>query len=235
MSKRVSGMVGIWSDDEKILVAAQKMRDAGYKHFDAITPFPVHGMEEAVGVKRSMIPWVTFIMGSIGCGLGLLLQYWVAAVSWPINVGGKPMFSAPAFIPITFELTILFAALSSVVAMFVFNKMPSIGAPVIDPDLTSHKFALWVPETESGYSVEKVEAFLKDIDCLVIMIPPGLRKNTGADHVAKMTHFLAEIEKAAVQKIIVVSNHRRTLVIIAIIILSFSLNILALTFLNHSY
>lgn len=163
MAKRVSGVVGIWSDDHKLVEAAEKMKNAGYKNFDAITPFPVHGLEEAIGIKRSVIPWVTFCFGITGSCCGLFLQYWVSAVSWPINVGGKPMFSAPAFIPVTFELTILFAALSSVAAMFIFNGLPAVDPPIIDPDLTCHKFALWIPETVPNYSAEKVEKFLKEL------------------------------------------------------------------------
>lgn len=161
--KRVSGVVGFWSDDHECVEAATKMREAGYTKFDAITPFPVHGMEEAIGIKRSPIPYVTFVFALIGGSCGLLLQYWTSAVSWPINVGGKPYFSAPAFIPITFELTILFAALSSVAAMFILNKMPQVNPPIIDPDLTCCKFALWIPETETGYNAEKVESFLKQL------------------------------------------------------------------------
>lgn len=163
MAKRQSGVAGIFSDDLKILEAAEKMRKAGYKKFDAITPFPVHGMEEAIGIKRSGIPYVTFIAGLTGLSCGLGLQYWTSVVSWPINVGGKPLFSLPAFIPVTFELTILFAALGSVITMFALNGLPKKNPPIIDPDLTSHKFALWVPENEEGYSVEKVEAFLKEL------------------------------------------------------------------------
>lgn len=163
MAKRVSGVAGIFSDDDKILAAAEKMRNAGYKTFDAITPFPVHGMEAAIGIKRSFIPWVTFFAGITGGSLGLLLQYWTSAVSWPLNVGGKPFFSIPAFIPVTFELTILLAALSSVAAMFILNGLPKVNPPIIDRDLTSHKFALWVPDTEPGYSVEKVESFMKEL------------------------------------------------------------------------
>ena len=163
MAKRVGGVAGIWSDDHKCMEAAAKMRDAGYKKFDAITPFPVHGMEEAIGIKRSWIPWVTFTFGLTGGSLGLFMQYWMSAVSWDINVGGKPFFSIPAFIPVTFELTILFAALSSVITMFAINGLPTVNPPIIDPDLTSHKFALWVPETEDGYSAEKVESFLKEL------------------------------------------------------------------------
>ncbi|MCB9073527.1 MAG: DUF3341 domain-containing protein [Bdellovibrionaceae bacterium] len=161
--KRLSGVVGFWSDDHKIVEAAHKMREAGYKHFDAITPFPVHGMEDAIGIKRSSIPYVTFIAGVMGGSLGLLLEYWTSAVSWALNVGGKPYFSLPAFIPVTFELTILFAALSSVGAMFFLNKLPQVDPPIIDPDLTCSKFALWIPDTEPGYSPEKIEAFLKQI------------------------------------------------------------------------
>ncbi len=163
MAKKQRGVAGLWSDEEKILEAAIKMKEAGYKKFDTITPFPVHGMEEAIGIKRSCIPWVTFIAGLTGCSLGLYFQYWTSAVSWPINVGGKPLFSLPAFIPVTFEVTVLFAALFSVGAMFLLNGLPKINPPVIDKDLTSHKFALWVPETEEFYSVEKVEAFLKEL------------------------------------------------------------------------
>lgn len=163
MAKYQSGVAGLWTDDDKILQAAAKMRDAGYKKFDAITPFPVHGMEDAVGIKRSGIPWVTFVMGVTGCAAGLGLQYWTSAVDWALNVGGKPFFSLPAFIPVTFELTILFAALSSVGAMFVLNGLPKVNPPIIDPDITSHKFALWVPDSEEGYDVDKVEAFLKEL------------------------------------------------------------------------
>ncbi|MCJ8275955.1 MAG: DUF3341 domain-containing protein [Bdellovibrionales bacterium] len=163
MAKYQSGVAGLFSDDEKILEAANKMREAGYKKFDAITPFPVHGMEEAVGIKRSGIPWVTFVMGVTGMSLGMYFQYWTSAVDWAINVGGKPFFSIPAFIPVTFELTILFAALSSVGAMIVLNGLPKVNPPIIDPDLTSHKFALWVPDNEDGYDAAKVEAFMKEL------------------------------------------------------------------------
>ena len=163
MAKKQRGVAGLWSDEKKILEAATKMKEAGYKKFDTITPFPVHGMEEAMGLKRSCIPWVTFIAGLTGCSLGLYFQYWTSAVSWPINVGGKPLFSLPAFIPVTFEVTVLFAALFSVGAMFLLNGLPKMNPPVIDKDLTSHKFALWVPETEESYSVEKVESFLKEL------------------------------------------------------------------------
>ena len=137
------GVVGMWMDDHELIVAAAKVREAGYKKFDAITPFPVHGLEEAIGIKRSMLPWVTFFAALVGLASAVALEYWTSAVDFPLNVGGKPFFSGPAFVPIMFELTILFAALSTVVAMFVLMRMPKIDPPIIDPDLTSHKFAIF--------------------------------------------------------------------------------------------
>jgi hypothetical protein len=162
-AKKIGGVVGIWLDDHELVKAAHKVREAGYKKFDAITPFPVHGIEEAIGINRSMIPWVTFFAGVVGGSCGLGLQYWTSAVSWAINVGGKPFFSGPAFIPVTFELTILFAALSSVVTMFVLCGLPKLDPPIIDPDLTSHKFALFIPENDVNYDAARAEQMLKSL------------------------------------------------------------------------
>ena len=163
MAKYTSGMAGIWLDEHQVVAAAHKTREMGFKKFDAVTPYPVHGMEEAIGIKRSMIPWVTFIAGLIGLIAGLSLTYYTSAVNWPINVGGKPFFSLPAFIPIMFELTILFAALSSVGAMFVLCGLPKVDPPIIDPDLTCHKFAIFIPKDDSGYDEEKITKLFKDM------------------------------------------------------------------------
>ena len=163
MSKRVGGIAGIWHDDHELVIAAKKVREAGYVKFDSITPFPVHGLEEAMGIQRSMIPWVTFFAGLTGGCLGLLLEYWTSAVDWPLIVGGKPFFSVPAFIPITFEVTILFAALFSVATLFILCGLPKIDPPIIDPDLTSHKFAIFIPENDKGYDAAKVEAFMRQL------------------------------------------------------------------------
>jgi hypothetical protein len=166
--KKLTGVAGIWHDDEALLKAAAQVRDSGYKKFDAITPFPVHGMEEAVGIRRSWIPWVTFAMGATGLLSGLALTYWTSAVSWPINVGGKPFFSGPAFVPIMFELTILFAALSSVATLIIVCGLPKIDPPIIDPDLTSHKFALFIPDTEANYDVARAEQLLRSLGAVEV-------------------------------------------------------------------
>ena len=166
--KYISGVAGIWLDDHELVHAAAKVRQAGYSKFDAITPFPVHGIEEAIGIRRSVIPWVTFVAGLAGMCGGLLLQYWTSAVDWPINVGGKPFFSGPAFVPITFELTILFAALLSVGSLFILCGLPKVDPPIIDPDLTSHKFALFIPETEAGYDPVRAEQLLKSLGAVEV-------------------------------------------------------------------
>lgn len=173
-TKTIGGIAGIWLDEHAAVEAARKTREAGFVKFDAITPYPVHGMEEACGIKRSSIPYVTFVAGLVGLSSGLLLTWWTSAVNWPLNIGGKPMFSLPAFIPILFELTILFAALSSVVALFYHAKLPSVNPPVIDPDLTCHKFAIFVPEDDKGYDAGKIEQMFKSL---------------GASEVKKVTEY----------------------------------------------
>lgn len=174
MAQKIGGIAGLWYDDHECVVAATKIREAGFKKFDAITPFPVHGMEEAVGIKRSPIPFITFGAGVTGLMAGLGLAYWTSAVDWPINVGGKPFFSGPAFVPIMFELTILFAALISVGAMFALCKLPKIDPPVIDPDVTSHKFAIFIPENDIGYNADRCEQLMKSL---------------GAKEVKRLAHY----------------------------------------------
>lgn len=164
----MSGIAGIFVDEHKTVAAANRCREMGFKKFDAITPYPVHGMEEAVGIKRSMIPWVTFFGGLFGCGIGLALTIWVSAYDWPINIGGKPLISLPAFIPICFELTILCAALSSVAAFGYYSGIPKIDPPVIDPDLTSHKFAVYVPSDDVGYDEGKIENLFREMGAVEV-------------------------------------------------------------------
>lgn len=161
--KYATGMAAIFDSESAILKAAEKTRESGFRKFDAITPYPVHGMEEACGIERSWIPYVTFVMGITGLGLGWLLTYWTSAVNWPLNIGGKPFHSLPAFIPIMFELTILFAALSSVVALLYACGLPKVNPPTIHPDLTCHKFAIFIPDNDVGYNESKITEMFKSL------------------------------------------------------------------------
>jgi hypothetical protein len=166
--KTMGGMAGIFLEEAEILKAANHVRESGFLKFDAISPYPVHGMEEACGIKRSTIPYVTFAAGILGLLSALALVYYTSVVDWPLNIGGKPMFSLPAFIPIMFELTVLFAALCSVGALFYHCNMPKIDPPVIDKDLTCHKFAIFIPQNDVGYSEDRIEKMLKDLGAVEV-------------------------------------------------------------------
>lgn len=172
--RTIGGIAGIFLKEKAVVNAAYKVREAGFTKFDAISPYPIHGMEEACAIKRSPIPYVAFVAGCVGLLAALGLVYYTSVIDWAINVGGKPMFSLPAFIPIMFELTVLFAALSSVAALFVYCGMPKIDPPVIDKDLTCHKFAIFIPENDIGYNADRVEKLLKDL---------------GADEVKKVAEY----------------------------------------------
>jgi hypothetical protein len=141
-ANRLAGVLGFFDSPDAVLEATAKVRDANYRYFDVFTPYPIHGLEHAQGLKRSPIPYVTFIAGLTGCLLAFLFQYWTSAIDWPINVGGKPYNSWPAFVPIMFELTVLFAGLCTVGAMFAFNGLPNTRRKVFDPSLTSNRFAI---------------------------------------------------------------------------------------------
>ena len=157
------GMAAIFDTEEQVLAAARKTREMGFKKFDAISPYPIHGMEEACAIKRSWIPYVGFVAALTGLSAGLWFTWWTSAVNWPINVGGKPFFSLPAFIPICFELTILFSALYSVGALFYACGIPRLDPPVIDPDLTSHRFAIFIPSNDSGYDETRIQEMFRQL------------------------------------------------------------------------
>jgi hypothetical protein len=157
------GVAGIWVDEHDVVEAARKTRESGFKKFETVSPYPLHGIDDAMEIPRSFIPWVTFTFGLLGCSFGVWFTWWTSTTSWPINVGGKPLWSLAAFIPIIFECTVLFGALSSVAAMFIINGLPKIDPPIIDPDLTSHKFAIFVPEDDNGFDAGRVEQLFKSL------------------------------------------------------------------------
>ncbi len=141
---QMTGVVGIFSSGDTLVKAAEKVRDGQYVHFDAFTPFPIHGLEDAMGLKRSFLPYVTFGAGITGVTIGLAMQILTSAVNWPINVGGKPMVSLPAFIPVAFELTILLAGLATAFTMLFWNRLPNLNPTIIAESITNDRFALFI-------------------------------------------------------------------------------------------
>lgn len=138
----LAGVIGYFNDPQALVDATQKVREARYQYFDVFSPYPIHGMDAAQGIKRSPIPFVTFIAGLTGGICAFSLEYWTSAVDWPINVGGKPFNSWPAFIPVTFELTVLFAGLATAASMIIFNCLPNIKRKAYDPRLMNDRFAI---------------------------------------------------------------------------------------------
>ena len=125
MEKNIYGIMAEFDTPTQLVDAARKVRNAGYKKTDAFSPFPLHEIDEALGIKRSILPFMVFGGGIAGLMTGLGLQYWTSVIEYPILVGGRPFFSLPSFIPPAYELTILFAAFTAVFGM-IFLKLLSV-------------------------------------------------------------------------------------------------------------
>src|SRR5579864_7973054 len=115
------GVVAEYATSDDLVRAANRVYDEGYRNFDAYTPFPVHGLPEAMGFEDPRLQWIIFTSGAIGCLSGFFLQYWISASAYAHNVGGRPYFSWPTWIPCTFECTVLFAAFGAVFGMLGLN------------------------------------------------------------------------------------------------------------------
>lgn len=118
------GLLASYPDAGALYRACERVRDAGYTRWDAHTPFPVHGLDRAMGVRMSPLPWIVLVMGLAGAGGAMLLQWWTSAVDYPLVISGKPFFSWPAFVPITFEVGVLFGALGAVLGMLGLSQLP---------------------------------------------------------------------------------------------------------------
>lgn len=137
----IYGVMGEFGTPEELIHAVEKIREAGYQRVNAYSPFPVEGLSEALGLKRNMVPPICLLGGLAGGIGGFFFQYWAAAITYPQNIGGRPLNSWPAFIPVTFELTILGAALAAVFGMLALNKLPQPHHPVFNVDRFTHASA----------------------------------------------------------------------------------------------
>jgi len=135
---RLYGLLAEFANPGALIKAAKTIRKAGYKHFDTHSPFPVHGMDKAMGLGQSKVGYITFIGGVTGLGLATWLQWWTSAVDYPINISGKPFFAIEPSVPIMFELTVLFSALSAVGGMLLLNGLPRPYNPLFYSQRFSH-------------------------------------------------------------------------------------------------
>src|SRR6266849_749074 len=164
----IYGVVGEFETPGQIIQAAAKVREAGYRDVEAYTPFPVEGLSEALRLKRSLVPLITLTGGLIGGLGGFGFQYWVAAITYPMNIGGRPLNSWPAFIPVTFELTVLFASISAVLGMLALHKRPQTYHPLsclarCKKHVSTARFFLSIATTDPKFSVAKASCFLKSV------------------------------------------------------------------------
>jgi hypothetical protein len=156
-------IAGFIDDPKQFLEIGSKAREHGFKDLDGVMPYPVPGFEEALGLKKSWVPAAAKTMLVIGAGLGLLFAGWTSAVDWPINVGGKPLFSWQAFIPIVFECGVLLAGITTFITLFHLGRLyPAKDPKMIRERLTDNQFALVIPIKDNGNREDIVDFFKKN-------------------------------------------------------------------------
>lgn len=161
------GLMAEFDNPQALLAAARRAYAEGYRRMDAYTPFPVEGLAEAIGFSHTRLPLIVLIGGIIGCLGGFLLQYYISVIAYPLNVGGRPLNSWPAFIPVTFEVTILVAALAAVVGMLALNGLPMPYHPVFNVSrfrlATRNEFFLGIEATDPKFDREETRQFLESL------------------------------------------------------------------------
>ena len=159
------GLMAEYEGPEDLLDAAHKAYAAGYRKLDAFSPVPIHGLAAAIGFTRTNLPYVVFLFGLIGCITGYCLQYWIHVIDYPLNIGGRPLHSGPFFIPVTFEMTILFAGVSCFIGMLVANGLPLPYHPVFNVPgfarASQDRFFLCVMHDDPQYDADRTRRFLE--------------------------------------------------------------------------
>ena len=165
--QQLYGLMAEFDDPAAVVAATRHAYAAGYRQMDAYSPYPIEELHHALGVHGNRLPLVVLMGGIVGGLGGYLLEYWSAAIAYPINVGGRPLHSWPAFIPVAFETTVLFAALSAVVGMIVANGLPMPYHPVFNvPEFeraSRDGFFLCIEATDPEFDVDATRRFLQSL------------------------------------------------------------------------
>ena len=163
----IHGLMAEFDSPTELVLAARRAHDQGYRKMDAYTPFPIEELSDAIGFRHTRLPLVVLIGGIVGCLGGYGLQYWVSAIDYPLNVGGRPYNSWPSFIPVTFETTVLVAAVSAVLGMLALNGLPMPYHPVFNVKsfalASKDKFFLCIEAEDPLYDRAATEHFLKTL------------------------------------------------------------------------
>ncbi len=164
---RLHGTYAEFDSVDKLLPACRRVRDAGYTKIDAYTPFPVHGIDKALGIKPTVLPWIALGGGLTGTTIAVTMQIWMNGIDYPYIISGKPFISMPAFIPVSFELTVLLASFGAFFGMLALNRLPRFSNPVFtDPRFdraTDDRFFLYVEATDPRYDKKGVAKLFGDL------------------------------------------------------------------------
>jgi len=170
----VYGLMAEFEDPNHLVAAAHRAREAGYRRMDAYSPLPIEELHDAIGFHDTKLPMIVLIGGLVGCLAGYLLQYWVSTMAYPINVGGKPLNSWPAFIPVTFECTILGAALSAVLGMLGLNGLPQPYHPVFNVArfalASRNRFFLCIEARDRKFDLAETRRFLETLEAKEVSV-----------------------------------------------------------------
>lgn len=172
------GVLAEFEDPTALYRACEKVRDAGYRKWDAHTPFPVHGLDRAMGMKPSVLPWIVLVLALTGAVGAMLLQGWVHTRAYPLVISGKPLFAWQAFIPVTFELAVLLGAVGAVFGMLGLNKLPMHWHPLFASErferATDDRFFISIESWDPRFDATRTAAELEDYGAThVELIPSG--------------------------------------------------------------
>lgn len=167
--RRLVGIAGLFDDPDALLRAAERVRDAGWKRWDCHTPYPVHGLDAAMGLKPSLVPTICIGAGFGGAAVAMLMQWWMSVVDYPVRIGGKPLFSWPAFVPIAFELFVLLAALATFGAMIHFCRLGRWHSPLHDSgimeEVTTRRFGVVLDASDELFREDEARRLLEAAGC----------------------------------------------------------------------
>ncbi len=167
-------MLGSFGSEEDLLRATAAARQRGWTIVDTYVPFAIHGLDAAMGLRRSRLPYVCLFFGLLGAVVALVFQQWTMSISWPINVGGRPWNSLPAWIPVTFEMMVLFGGLGVFFAFLVVCRLsPGKERSDLPPGVSSDRFLLLVEETETAREVEALRQLFRDCHVIDVEERPG--------------------------------------------------------------
>lgn len=161
------GLLAEFETAQSIYHACEGVRDAGYKAWDAHTPFPVHGLDGAMGLPKSKLAWVVLCAGLTGLSVATTLQWWVHSVEYPLVISGKPLFALPAYVPIMFEITVIFSAFAAVIGMLAFNGLPRFHHPLFQSErfvrASDDRFFISIEASDAKFDLGSTTEFLKGL------------------------------------------------------------------------